>query len=159
MQLIIKQKVIALGDTYNIVDTAGIVVFKGKSRLISPFAHKKYLKDGRSGKTLMTIKRKVFSWGRTYIIKSADGSRKAKVNQPPFSMRMNLTITGYGENLAVQGNFLSREWTLYENGNPIGSVTKAFTVIADEYGLSINNPQDAPFFCAVVIAVDNMRYN
>ncbi len=158
MQLLIKQKFFALGDTYNVTDTVGNAVFRIKSRLISPFAHKKYIKNARSGKTLMTLKRKFFAWGRTYIVKNASGEKKAKINQPPFHFRVNYNIDGYGNNLAVQGNFIGWDFTLFENGVPIGSVTKnlAFT---DTYTLNINNPQDAPFFTTIVIAIDNMCHN
>ena len=159
MQLLIRQKVISLGDTYDVTDTAGNLVFKVKSRLISPFAHKKYIKDARTGRTLMTLKRKFFSWGRTYIVKNSSGEKKAKINKPPFTFRVNLNITGYGNDISFQGDFFSHNWTLFENGAPIGSVSKPYDLIVDRYFLNINNPQDAAFFTTVVIAVDNMAFN
>lgn len=163
MQLQVQQKALALGDTYDVTDAAGNLVFKVKSRLISPVAHKKYIKDARSGKTLMTLKRKFFSWGKTYIVKSSSGEKKAKINQPPFSFKLNLNISGYGNNLAVQGELFSANWTLFEDGAPVGSVSKTFQnakdMFVDRYFLDVVNPQDAAFFTTVVIAVDNMRYN
>lgn len=157
MQLFIKQKMISVGDKYNVFDGQGNAVYRVKSRLISPFLHKKYLLD-RSEQVIMTIQRKVFDFLPNYFIKDSSGNKIARIKRK-FSFRKNFFIMGYGRNLSIRGDFFAWNFSIIEGNRTIGTVSKKIIHIADQYTLDILNDKDAPFFTACVIAIDNLCHN
>lgn len=157
MQLIIKQKMISIGDKYNISDSYGNSVFTVKSRVISPLLHKKYLLDN-SGNTVMTIQRKIVDFLPNYIIKDSNGNKIARIKRK-FSLRKNFAIKGYGRDLEIRGDFFAWNFSINENNQMVGSVSKKIIHLVDQYTLNVNNDNDAPFFVACVIAIDNLCHN
>lgn len=157
MQLFIKQKMLSIGDKYNIFDVQGNVVYKVKSRLMSPFLHKKYLLDANE-QVVMTIQRKVWDFLPNYIIKDSNGNKIARIKRK-FSLRKNFVIIGYDRNLSIRGDFFAWNFSIVEDNQTVGNVSKKIIHLVDQYTLSIDNDADAPFFTACVIAIDNLCHN
>ncbi len=157
MQLFIKQKLLSIGDKYNITDANENPVFTVKSRVISPLLHKKYLLDA-AGRRLMTIQRKIVDILPNYIIKDADGNKIARVKRK-FSFRHNFMIIGYNKDLSIKGDLFAWNFSIYQGDEQVGSVSKKIIHLADQYTLNISYAEDAPFFTACIIAIDNLCHN
>ncbi|NCA91963.1 hypothetical protein EOM82_01750 [bacterium] len=157
MQLFIKQKFISIGDKYNVTDANENTVFTVKSRVISPLLHKKYLLDA-SGRRLMTIQRKIVDILPNYIIKDESGNKIARIKRR-FSLRSNFMIIGYNKDFSIKGDFFAWNYSLYQGNEQVGSIAKKIIHLSDKYTLDIRYPEDAPFFTACVIAIDNLCHN
>lgn len=157
MQLFIKQKMISIGDKYNVTDINGNIAYTVKSRVLSPLLHKKYLLDS-IGARVMTIQRKIVDFLPNYIIKDSTGKKIAKIKRK-FSLRKNFIIKGYGRDLAIRGDFFAWNFNITEDNQSVGSVSKKIIHLVDQYTLNVNNDSDAPFFVACVIAIDNLCHN
>lgn len=158
MRLFIKQKMISIGDKYEVTDEREGLVFRVKSRLISPFLHKKYLLD-RSDNRIMTIQRKVLDFLPNYIIKDSQGNKIARIKRK-FGFRQNFYIKGYRDvDYYIKGDIFAWNFSIYKGNELIGTVSKKIFHVNDKYTLEIKYPADAPFFTACVIAIDNLCHN
>ncbi len=157
MQLFIKQKLISVGDKYNVTDANQNPVFTVRSRVISPLLHKKFLYDA-AGRKLITIQRKIVDILPNYIIKDANGNKIARIKRK-FGFRSNFAIIGYSKEFSIRGDLFAWNFSIYQGNEMVGSVTKKVFHINDKYTLDIKYPEDAPFFTACVIVIDNLCHN
>lgn len=155
--LYIKQKFVSIGDKYNVLDQNGNVVFKVKSKLISPFYRKKYLYDANEN-LVMTLRRKVWDILPNYIISDCDGKDICRLRKS-FSITHKFSCIGIQDDIKLNGDLFSWDYQIYKNNILTGAVTKKIFNIRDSYTLSIEDPSDAAFFVSCVIAIDNLCHN
>lgn len=157
MQLYIKQKILSIGDKYNVYNEKDEIAYSVKSKIISPFRHKKTLMD-KDGKPVMIIKRKILDILPNYLIETPEGEKICRM-QKRFSLRASFNIKESSKNYSIRGDIFAWDWKIYEDEKLIGTVAKKIIHIVDSYYLDIVNDEDAPLFVAFVIAIDNLMHN
>lgn len=156
-KLYIKQKAISIGDKYKALDENEKVVFYVKSKLFS-INHKKFIYNDKD-ELVMTIRRKFFDILPQYFIYDKNGKLVAGIKRK-FGLKNKFSIQSWaGEELSVEGNFLTYSLQFYRGGQQIGSLSKKFFQLVDSYQVEILNDSDTQLIVAFVIAFDNLAHN
>lgn len=156
MKLYIKQKVFSLGDKYNILDENENLVYKVNSQLFA-IAAKLQLMDGHD-RELYYIKRKLTLFLAKYEIYQ-NGELYAVVSQRMAFLKSRIDVDSKYGQYEIDGNIINREYIIRKNGNLLGKVHKKWLSWGDSYELEIIDPDNASFFCALVVAIDNCIHN
>lgn len=156
MKLYIKQKVFSVGDKYNIFDAEGNPVFYVESELIS-MAPKIHLFN-LSHQELFFIKRKVTLFMARYEIYQGE-TLVAEVDQQLSLFRNRLNIhSAFGE-FALDGDVFGHDFEILRDQKPCGKVRKQWLSWGDSYELEVYDSDLIPYFCSLVIAIDNCLHN
>lgn len=156
MKLYIKQKVLTLTDKYNVYDQAGELFYKVNSE---PFAWgaRLHLMDTQE-RELYLIHRKVTMLLGKYEIFQGD-HLCAEIQQQFRMFGAKLDIVSEHGDYSIDGDLFCYEFKITQNDRVLGTVSKKYMSWCDSYELDIYNAEDAPFFCALVIAIDNCIHN
>ncbi len=156
MKLYIKQRVFSIGDKYDVYDEYQNPVFQVQSEIFT-LAAKIHINDN-FGNEIYYIQRKVFSFMAQYEIYHK-GVLSARLKQNFSFFRGKLSIESEYGDFQIEGNLIGHEYVVYQNGRVLGSVLKKWLSWSDVYELTITDQNDAAFFAAVVIAIDNCLHN
>lgn len=156
MKLYIKQRIFSLGDKYDIYDANENVVFDVKSELFTIGA-KLHLCDSY-GQELYYIRRRITFFLAKYEIYK-NNMLCATISQELTFFKSKLNVdSSYGV-FEIRGDFLSMDYEITKDGRYYGSVHKKWLSWGDSYELDIPEEENAGFFCALVIAIDNCLHN
>ena len=152
MRVFIKNKLFSVRGNSSVQDETGKNVFFVRGKLFSP-THVKFV-CGPNKEKLYKVRNKWFNFfaHRAYVY-DASGEKIARVKHPPFGKRF--VIEGYQDEIYIDGEFFSRRSTIMRGGEPIGTIDREFTVVADAFSLE-GAEEDMPFLVALVIAIDNI---
>ncbi len=149
MKLLIKQRVFAWADTFDIYDENGTPRYTVKGKVFS-FGHQLHVYDAY-GNDIAEIHEKLFTWtpqfeivinGRVYgIVK-----KKWTFFKPVYDIDFN----GWH----VEGDFWDLNYTVFSGNMPIMHITKQWLSWGDTYVIDINNPQDELMGMLLVVAID-----
>ncbi len=157
MKVYIKNRVFSLGQGSSVVDENKNALFDVKGRAIS-ITRKKFLYDA-NGQLLYSIRNK---WINFFVHKAyiydASGSKIATVKDKWFNVNQEYFVTGYKDEIKIQGKFFGLTSQILRNGNVIGTVRRQITFIADAFELEADE-RDIPFLIALVVALDNIHDN
>jgi uncharacterized protein YxjI len=155
-KLYIRQKVFSIGDRYNIINEYEQPVFSVQSQLFT-FGAKIHLYDV-TGQELYFIEQKLFKFLPEYHIYSGDNT--CAIIKKEFSfMTPKLNITSQYGDYTFEGNFFAMDFIILQNGNIVGELHKKWLSFGDTYELTIHDDNNAPFFCALAIAIDHCLHN
>lgn len=156
MKLRVKNKFSLMGSS-SVTDEGGNLVYKvkGKLGLFSPTRKKRVCTS--DGILLYKVRNKFWRlfWHKAFII-DVHGDKVATLRRK-FSFKNNFAIDGNHDDYRVDGDIIGRNYTVYRNNEPIGSVVSKFVVMLNEFEVDVYNPDDAAFVVAFVIAIDNIR--
>lgn len=156
MKLYIKQRVFSFGDKYDIYDANQNTVFQVKGEIFTIGA-KLHLYDIQ-GRELYFIKRKITFFMPQYEI--YQNNMLCAVIKKEFTFfKPKLYVESSHGNFSIEGDFFNLDYSLYRNGQYFGSIHKKWLSWGDSYELDIINDENAAFFCALVIAIDNCLHN
>lgn len=156
MTLYIKQKVFSFTDRYNIYTEDEQAVYEVYRK---PFTWGAQIHiNDLAGNEVLFIKRKVTFLLAEYEIYEGQTLR-AVVNQEFSMFRPRLTISSPDGQLELEGQAFGMNFSILRSGYEMGSIEKAWFTFGDSYRLEVRNAVDAPFFCALVIAIDNCLHN
>jgi uncharacterized protein YxjI len=157
---IMRQRIFALGQDFNIANAAGQPVFKihGKVRLI-----KESLKFyNMKGNLLYVLDEKVIRLRESFDIKKPDGSLAAKVHNAiidPLRERFTIEIPG-GQDMMTMGKVIWAQYDVTRNGQLVAKISKQFSWIArDQYVVDIIRGQDDCLILAITVVIDMMVSN
>jgi len=156
MKLYIKQKVFSIRDRYKIYDVSGNPVFDVESghELMNP----KIRLLNLSHEEIFYIKRKVTLLMASYEIYQGE-TLVACVDQKLKMLRNQLNIhSAFGEFMLI-GDVFARNFEILRNDQPYGIVKKQWLSWGDSYELEVYEPEYVPYFCSLVIAIDNCLHN
>mgnify|MGYP001015040508 CR=1 FL=1 len=156
MKLYLKQRVFSLGDKYDIYDANERVVFHVKSELFTLGA-KLYLCDN-NGQELYYIRGRITLFLAKYEIYK-DNILCGTINQEMTFLKPRLNVKSLYGDFEIKGNLLGMDYEITRNGQYYGSVHKKWLSWGDSYELDILDEENAGFFCALVIAIDNCLHN
>ncbi|MFO7679581.1 MAG: LURP-one-related family protein [Chloroflexota bacterium] len=154
-----RQKLVAFGDDFWIENEGGQRVFKVDGKMLR--VRDTLFFEDMQGQTVCKIQEKLVRVKDTMTIEGPNDERLATVRKAliaPLRHRWIVKI-GDGPDLNVQGNILSLEYTIGEEGNKIAEVSRKWFRIADTYGVQIEPSQNDIVILAVTVAIDMMAHD
>lgn len=156
MKLYIKQKVFSLTDKYNVTDETGNPIYVVNREFLSLGA-KFHLCD-LNGNEIFLIKQKLITFLAEYdIIK--DELHYAKIKKQLSFLKPKINVTSEIGSYELTGDVWTMCFEIRSGNSSIGCITKKWLSWGDSYELNIYNDVDAPFFTALVIAIDHCLHN
>jgi uncharacterized protein YxjI len=157
---IMRQRIFALGQDFNINNAAGQPVFliKGKVRLV-----KESLKFcDMQGNLLYKLDEKVLRIRESFDILKPDGSLAAKVHNAiidPLRERFTIEIPA-GQNMVTMGKVLWAQYDILRDQQQVAKISKQFSWIGrDQYVVDVLPGQDDCLILAVTVVIDMMVSN
>lgn len=156
MELYIKQRIFSLKDKYNVVDENGNIIFYVEGKVFSIGA--KITLFDSFGNEMFYIKQVVPTFMPKYeIYRNNELYAVVKERFSMFSHKID--IMGADRTLLVDGDLWAMDFTVSCNGVLLGHLSKKWFSWGDSYSLYVENSEDAAFFTALSIAVDNCHHN
>ena len=157
MKFLIKNTFMSLRGNSKVTPEDGQLAYKVKGKLFSNLiskTYKKVIKDA-NGKKLFVVRNKF--WHKPFY-KSAlifqNGKKLATVQNSHF-IKNGYEVTGATEEIKVEGKFWNLDIML--GGKKIGHIGCPEKMTLDNaYTLEVDDPEDAPFLVAMMIAIDNI---
>ena len=157
---IMRQRVFALGQDFNINNAAGQPVYKihGKVRMV-----KEALKfSDMQGNLLYQLDERVIRIRESFDILKPDGSLAAKVHNAivdPLRERFTIEIPG-GENMMTMGKVIWAQYDIKRGNKPVGRISKAFSWIGrDQYVVDVLQGENDCLILAITVVIDMMVSN
>ncbi|MEV8316299.1 LURP-one-related family protein [Streptomyces sp. NPDC059900] len=153
MKLLVRDRLLGIGDDYWIEDDQGQKVFlvDGKAmRLRETFE----LKD-MQGRVLIDIHAKMLALRDTMVIER-DGEPLAKIKRKRLSLLRNHYRVELvdGTELDVSGKILDREFAIEYDGELLADISRRWFRVRDTYGLQIvREDADASLLLAIAVCV------
>lgn len=149
MKLYIRQKVFSWNDKFTVKDEMGQDRYYVEGEIFS-FGKRLHLYH-MDGSEAAFIKQKVLSWLPKYTVFCGD-RQVAEIKKEFTFLFPKYTIAGLG--WEVNGDFISHNYQISQNGRPIVSISKAWMSWGDAYELDVEDPQNQVLALAVVLAID-----
>ena len=156
MDYIIKNKIVSLGASSTVRDTAGNDLFIVRGRFFT-FTKKKIIMS-LDKKPLYQVRNKFFHiWLPKIFVCDAQGKILLKIKKRGlFNKNFDvINADGTPSEYCFEGDFFSFNFTIKQAGLPIAEVHRNFNLIKDSFILSTTLTDQAPFLIALVIAFDN----
>ena len=155
MKVYIKNKFWSIAGGSDVVDENKNPVYKVKGKVFS-ITRKKYLCD-MEGNRLYTIRNKWFNWfiHKAYIY-DKDKHKIATVKDKWFNIDQKYFVTGYKDEIKINGKFFSLTAEILRNGEVIGTIRRQINFLIDAFELEAKE-EDMSFLIALVIAIDNIQ--
>lgn len=153
MRYVIKERLLALGDDFDITDEAGRPVYHVDGKVFT-LRDRLEIQD-MSGQEVASVHRKLLAFRPTYEITVA-GREAAEVRKHFFSLlRDRFTVDVPGpDDLDVTGSILDHNFTISRGGRTVAAVSKAWLTLRDTYGVEIAEDEDNLLLLATVLALD-----
>jgi uncharacterized protein YxjI len=157
---IMRQRMFALGQDFNINNAAGQAVIKidGKVRVV-----KESLKfRDMQGNLLYKLDEKVLRIRDSFNILKPDGQLAAKVHNAiidPLRERFTIEIPG-GENMMTKGKVIWAQYDVFRGQKTVAKISKQFSWIGrDQYVVDIVPGEDDCLILAITVVIDMMVSN
>lgn len=153
-----RQRLIAIGDDFNIDNERGQHVFKVDGKALR-VRHTLIFEDPQ-GRELCKIQERMLRVRDTMAIEGPRGETLATVKKAlitPLRERWTVKV-GNGPDLEIQGNILDHEYALEVGGHKVAEVSKKWFRMADTYGVEIAPGQNDVVILAATVAVDTMAH-
>lgn len=149
MRLLIKQRVFAWGDTYDIYDEAGNVKYIVKAEIFA-FGHQLHVYDANK-REIGQIHQKLLTFLPQFEI-VVNGKVCGTISKQftLFRPKYEIDFNGW----RVEGDFLGWDYDIYEGCSSIIHITKELLHWGDTYVIDIANPKDELMRILLVIAID-----
>ncbi len=156
MRYMIKQKMLSLGDSFDIKDDDGQSSFKVKGKLLS--LRDKMILTDVDGKEVATITRKLISLQPTFLI-HRHNKLEARLWKKRTLIRQKFGFDGPAmKGVTLQGNIWDSEYTFKRKGKSLAKVSRKFWSLSDTYGVHIlDDDADIVMVMASAIALDMLR--
>ena len=157
---IMRQRMFALGQDFNINNAAGQPCFKidGKVRLV-----KESLKfRDMQGNLLYKLDERVIRIRESFDILNPNGQVVAKVHNAiidPLRERFTIEIPG-GEDMMTMGKVIWAEYNIQRSGQKVAKISKQFSWVGrDQYVVDVLPGQDDCLILAITVVIDMMVSN
>ena len=153
-----RQRVLSIGDDYEIENERGERVFKldGKALRI----RKTILFKDMDGRELAKIQERMLHIKDSMEIEGADGNRMAMVKKAmitPFRERWVVKIED-GQDLHVEGHVVDHEYRFERDGAKVAEVSKRWFRIRDTYGVEVAPDENDVLILAATAVLDTMAH-
>ena len=149
MKLCIKQAVFSWVDRFTITDEWGNERYYAEGELFS-WGKKLNVYD-MQGNPVARIEQKLFSFLPTYYVHAAGQESLTIVKEFTF-FRPHYTIEG--KNWDVTGEFWVHDYTVYDSGRPVFTVSREWFTWGDCYQVDIASPADEMTALCTALVID-----
>ena len=153
-----RQRMISIGDDYDIETDQGERVFKldGKALRI----RKTILFKDMDGRELCKIQEKMLHVRDSMEIEGPDGNRVAMVHKAMITPLRERWVVDRddGPDLRVQGNIVDHEYSIEQDGSKVAEVSKRWFRVRDTYGVEVAPGANDVLILAVTAVLDNMAH-
>ena len=155
MKVYIKNKLVSIGGSSEVLNENNETLYEVKGKIISP-TKKKEIYDGQ-GKLLYTIRNKYWTFfvNRVFVF-DAQKNKIATIKKNKWSFNAKFEIEDCVDSMSIEGKFFSRTCKILRNEQVVGTIVKDFTLLKDAYTLEADE-KDIPFLTALVVAFDNLK--
>lgn len=154
MKLYVKNKLGSIGGSSKVLDENKEPVYKVKGKIFS-ITRKKRICD-LDGNVLYRVRNKYWHFFlKSAFIYDADGEKIVTVKRK-LRLKNDYSVQGTQDEIKIDGTIFGWNFKVIKNGEIIGTIKRNFTVFVDAFELDVDNPDDAPFMIALVIAIDNI---
>lgn len=153
MRYVMRQKLFAITDDYNIADANEQDVYYVDGKLLSLGKNLSFQDMERC--ELAHIQQKLLNWGPTYEI-THNGELVAVVKKELFTLFhcvFHVDEPGH-EALTAEGNFSDHEYVFTRAGRQVASVSKQWFTFADTYGVDVSDGEDPVLILACTVVID-----
>ena len=157
MRYVMRQKMLAWGDDFQIRDEGGNEVFVVDGKGLS-FGHQLAFRT-LDGDELAYIRQELFAWGKTYEIHRA-GVLAAVVKRELFSFfkhRFTVDVPG-PDDLEAEGDFIDHEYEFRRGDRVVARVSKKFFAWTDTYGIDVADGEDDVLIVAAAVVIDQCSH-
>lgn len=150
MQLYIKQRVFAWGDTYDVYDETGEARYFVKAELFT-LGHQIHVYEKRSGREAGSIHQHLFAFTPGFDI-VVDGQVQGTVKK-----RFTLFSPAYDVNFRgwyVEGDFFGWDYNVMQGDTAVMTISKEWMTWGDTYILRYTNPEYEMPGLLLVLAID-----
>ena len=154
MQLYMKQKVFSWKDKFSITDAMGQDKYYIEGKVIS--LGKKLRIYDMAENELAFVNQKLLTLLPKFAVE-INGEVVAVIKKKFSLFKPKYAITG--PDWEVEGNFLSHDYTITENGKPIVAIHKKWMTWGDTFELDIPDESNEILALAVVLAIDAVMDN
>ena len=150
---LIRERVLGLGDDFDITDEHGRVVWRVDGKVLS-MRDRLVLRDPQ-GRDVADVTRKLVSLRTTYRVSIGD-EHVADVRKhvfTPFRDRFTIDVPG-PDDLELSGDLLDHEFTIRAGGRTVATATRKLFRIRDTYTVDIAPGENELLILAAVLAVD-----
>lgn len=149
MRLLIKQRVFAWGDTYDIYDEAGNVKYIVKAEIFA-FGHQLHVYDANKREIGQIHQKLLKILPQFEIVVNGRVCGTISKQFTLFRPKYEIDFNGW----RVEGDFLGWNYDVYEGCSSIIHITKELLHWGDTYVIDIANPKDELMGILLVIAID-----
>ena len=153
-----RQRMISIGDDYEIENEQGEHVFKLDGKALR--LRKTILFKDMDGNELCKIQEKMLHVRDSMEIEGPDGNRIAMVHKAmidPFRERWIAKLED-GPDLKIQGNIVDHEYTIEGDGTKVAEVSKRWFRVRDTYGVEIAPGENDILILATAAVIDTMAH-
>jgi uncharacterized protein YxjI len=153
-----RQRMISIGDDYDIENDRGERVFKLDGKALR--VRKTILFKDMDGRELCKIQERMLHLRDSMEIEGSDGNRIAMVHKAmitPFRERWIAKLED-GPDLHVQGNIVDHEYTIERDGTKVAEVSKRWFRARDTYGVEVAPGQNDVLVLATTAIIDTMAH-
>ena len=155
MQLQIKQRVFAWGDTYDVYDQNGQPKYYVKAEIFT-FGHQIHVYEKKSGREVGSIHQKLLTLLPQFEI--VIGGQTVGTIWKEFSFFIPKYQVDFLD-WQVDGDFFGWDYTACQNGTEVLTVSKELLTWGDTYVLDYANPADEIPGLLLVLAIDAANCN
>src|ERR1700757_3884513 len=153
-----RQRMISIGDDYEIENDRGERVFRGDGKALR--VRKTLLFEDMQGRELCKIQERMLRAKDSMEIEDPGGNRVAMVKKAiiaPLRERWVVKIED-GPDLHVQGNIVDHEYTIERDKDKVAEVSKRWFRVRDTYGVEVRPGEHDILILAVTSALDEMAH-
>ena len=150
MQLLIKQRIFAWGDTYDVYDENEQPRYYVKGKVFS-IGHKIHVFDKRTNEEVGAIKQKIFSfWPKFEIVINGQTVGTIRREFSLLKPKYNVDFRGWD----VTGDFMGWNYVARRGEYEVLRVSKRLLAWSDTYAIEYHNPADEIPALLLVLAID-----
>lgn len=150
-KLYIKQKVFKIVDKYFVKDENQNDIYYVEEKF--KFFGLEVSMYDMDGNKLFTISRELFNFLPKFNLLLFNGE-KIVIQQELKFFKMNFTILSDNYSLYVDGDFLSRDFNIYENNNMIANINRKWFTFGDAFEIEVIDESKEIVILAIMIAID-----
>ena len=153
-----RQRMISIGDDYEIENEQGEPVFKLDGKALR--VRKTILFKDMDGRELCKIQERMLHIRDSMEIEGPDGNRIAMVHKAmvtPLRERWVAKLED-GPDLHIHGNLVDHEYTIERDGTKAAEVSKRWFRARDTYGVEVAPGQDDILILATTAVIDTMAH-
>ena len=154
MKFYVKNKFLSWGGSSEVLNENKEPIYKVKGKVFS-ITRKKYICDMEDNRLFMVRNKYWHLFLKSAFIYDAEGNKLLKVKRK-FAIKNDYSVQGTEDEYAIDGSVFGWNFSVIKNGEVIGTIKRELNFIVNSFEVNVENPENAPFMIAFVIAIDNI---